>query len=148
MANPVCELIKTKEELEGPLPSLDGSAGAVLDFRGVVRAMEDGRRIDGIDYEAHPAMAEHQLRLIGEEAIERFGLTTAVIRHRTGLVAAGEVSLLARVTAPHRQAAIDGMEWLVNELKKKVPIWKHPQFQVTAPSRTNKNLQLEEPVRK
>jgi molybdopterin synthase catalytic subunit len=148
MANPVCELIKTKEELERPLPSLDESAGAVLDFRGVVRAIEEGRRIDGIDYEAHPAMAEHQLRLIAEEAIERFRLTTAVIRHRTGFVPAGEASLLARVTAPHRQSAIDAMEWLVNELKKKVPIWKHPQFQASEPSKNTKNLQLEESVRK
>lgn len=148
MANPVCELLETREELERPLASLDESAGAVLDFRGVVRDTEDGRKIQGIDYETHPAMAEHQLCVIGEQAIERFRLTTAVIRHRTGFVAVGEASLLVRVAAPHRQAAIEAMEWLVNELKKKVPIWKHPRFQVSDSSEAAKNLQLEDPVRK
>src|SRR3954470_5491057 len=148
MANPVSELLKTREELERPLTSLDGSAGAVLDFRGVVRGMQDGRKIDGIDYEAHATMAEHQLRLIGEQAIERFRLTTAVIRHRTGFVPVGDVSLLARVAAPHRQAAIEAMEWLVDELKKKVPIWKHPQFQENESSDAAKNLELQEPAQK
>lgn len=148
MANPLCELLETKEELERPLDPPDLSAGAVLDFRGVVRATEDGRKIGGIDYEAHPAMAEHQLTLIAEEAVERFRLTTAVLRHRTGFVAVGEASLLARVAAPHRQAAIEAMEWLVDELKKKVPIWKHPQFQTTESRGVTENLHIEEGVRK
>jgi molybdopterin synthase catalytic subunit len=148
MANPVCELLRTREELERPLDPPDVSAGAVLDFRGVVRATEDRRKIRGIDYEAHPAMAEHQLTLIAEEAVERFCLTTVVIRHRTGFVAVGEASLLARVAAPHRQAAIEAMEWLVDELKKNVPIWKHPQFQVIESLGLTENLHVEESVRK
>ena len=148
MENPLCELLETKEELERPLDPPDLSAGAVLDFRGVVRATEDGRKIGGIDYEAHPAMAEHQLTLIAEEAVERFRLTTAVLRHRTGFVAVGEASLLARVAAPHRQAAIEAMEWVVDELKKKVPIWKHPQFQTTESRGVTENLHIEEGVRK
>ena len=148
MANPVCELLKTREELERPLAAPDASAGAVLDFRGVVRATEDGRIIRGIEYEAHPAMAEHQLIVIAEQAIKRFRLTTAVIRHRTGFVGVGEASLLVRVAAAHRQAAIDAMAWLIDELKNKVPIWKHPQFQAAQSHPAAKNLQLEEGVRK
>jgi molybdopterin synthase catalytic subunit len=130
MANPVCELLSTQAELERPGDWPDESAGAVVDFRGVVRATEGGQSIQGIDYEAHPVMAQHQLRLIAQEAIDRFGLRLVMIRHRVGFVPVGQASLLARVAAPHRQAAIDAMEWLVDELKKKVPIWKHPKFDV------------------
>jgi molybdopterin synthase catalytic subunit len=102
----------------------------VVDFWGVVRVAEGERNISGIEYEAHPAMATHQLHLIGREAIERFGLKLAVVRHRIGLVPVGKASLFARVAAPHRQEALQAMEWLVDELKKRVPIWKHPKFDV------------------
>ena len=128
MANPVCELLLTKAELERTVEWPEVCAGAIVDFRGVVRGEEDGQVILGIEYEAHEAMARHQLDLIARDAIERFSLEMAVIRHRIGFVAVGETSLFARVAAPHRGEAIRAMEWLVDELKKKVPIWKHPQF--------------------
>ena len=130
MANPVCELLLTRAELERTVEEPEEGAGAIVDFRGVVRAEEQGKRIHGIDYEAHATMAGHQLRVIGREAMERFGLGLAVIRHRVGFVAVGEASLFARVAAPHRREAICAMEWLVDELKKRVPIWKHPQFEL------------------
>ena len=135
MANPVCELLLTKAELERAIEESPRGAGAVVDFRGVVRGEEEGKRISGIDYEANGAVAEHQLRVIGHEAMERFGLGQVVIRHRIGLVAVGEASLLARVAAPHRREAIRAMEWLVDELKKRVPIWKHFQFEANSLAR-------------
>ena len=128
MANPLCELLLTRAELERTVDGPEEGAGAIVDFRGVVRGEEQGKRIRGIDYEAHATMAEHQLQVLGREAMERFGLRLAVIRHRIGFVAVGEASLFARVAAPHRREAICAMEWLVDELKKRVPIWKHPQF--------------------
>ena len=128
MANPLCELLLTRAELERTVDGPEEGAGAIVDFRGVVRGEEQGKRIRGIDYEAHATMAEHQLQVLGREAMERFGLRLAVIRHRVGFVAVGEASLFARVAAPHRREAICAMEWLVDELKKRVPIWKHPQF--------------------
>ena len=130
MANPVCELLLTKAELEKPADWPQVCAGAIVDFRGVVRATELGRTIRGIDYETHAAMAEHQLQLIGREATERFGLQMALIRHRIGFVAVGEASLFVRVAAPHRREAIHALEWTVDELKKRVPIWKHPKFEL------------------
>lgn len=130
MANPVCELLLTKTELERSVEWPESGAGAIVDFRGVVRAEEQGHAILGIDYEAHAAMARHQLESIRRQAIERFGLHLAVIRHRVGFVAVGETSLLARVAAAHRREAIQAMEWMVDELKKKVPIWKHPKFEL------------------
>lgn len=130
MANPVCELLSSNADLEATGDWPDVSAGAVVDFWGVVRVQEGERNIKGIEYEAHPTMAEHQLRVIGKEAIERFGLRLAVVRHRVGFVPVGKASLFARVAAPHRKAALQAMEWLVDELKKRVPIWKHPKFEV------------------
>ncbi len=132
MANPVCELLLTEAELERALEWPEGPAGAIVDFRGVVRAVEQDRTIRGIDYEAHPVMALHQLRMIAREAVQRFDLEIVVIRHRIGFVEAGKTSLLARVAASHRPAALKGLEWLVDELKKRVPIWKHPEFELDA----------------
>jgi molybdopterin synthase catalytic subunit len=103
-------------------------AGAIVDFWGVVRALEDGREISGIEYEAHAAMAQHQLEKIVAEAREKFGVEEVILRHRVGIVAAGEASLFLRLTSAHRQAAFDGAQWIVAELKQKVPIWKRPLF--------------------
>jgi molybdopterin synthase catalytic subunit len=104
------------------------SAGAVLDFWGVVRELEDGRKIEGIDYEAHAAMAEHQMKVIADAAAETFRLNQVVLHHRIGFVRAGEASLFLRVSAQHRAAAFEASKWIVDELKKKVPIWKKPRF--------------------
>ena len=148
MANPVCELLLTKAELERTVEWPELYAGAIVDFRGVVRAKEDGRVIFGIEYEAHAPMARHQLDLIARDAMERFSLEMAVIRHRIGFVPAGEASLFARVAAPHRLAALQAMEWLVDELKKKVPIWKRPQFTSSPTDHAHLARGLGETVRK
>lgn len=99
-----------------------------MDFWGVVRALEDGREISGIEYEAHQAMAQHQLELIAEAARAEFGLEEVVLQHRIGFVAAGEPSLFLRVASAHRGAAFEASAWIVAELKKKAPIWKRPLF--------------------
>ncbi|HET9418214.1 MAG TPA: molybdenum cofactor biosynthesis protein MoaE, partial [Chthoniobacterales bacterium] len=90
--------------------------------------LEDGREIEGIDYEAHGAMAEHQLAMIAEQAAARFELRRVIIRHRVGFVAVGEASLFLQVAAGHRGAAFEASKWIVDELKLKVPIWKHPRL--------------------
>ena len=99
-----------------------------MDFWGVVREMEDGSEIAGIEYEAHHAMAEHQLRALAEEAAQSFDLRQVRITHRLGVVPAGEASLLVRVGSRHRAAAFQASVWIVDELKKRVPIWKRPMF--------------------
>src|ERR1700720_4026870 len=80
-------------------------AGAIVDFWGVVRGLEDGRHIEGIDYEAHPAMAEHQVRLIAQQSAKNFRLKKVIVHHRVGFVSAGEASLFLQVKAGHRAAA-------------------------------------------
>ncbi|SRR5713101_5195199 len=130
MANPVCEVLLTEARLGAPQNDTDLGAGAVVDFWGVVRGSEDGREIDGIEYEAHQEMAEHQLRRIAQGAIENFALTLIIIHHRIGFIATGQSSLFMRVASRHRAEAFRGSQWVVDELKKKVPIWKRPKFKV------------------
>ncbi len=109
------------------------SAGAVVNFWGVVRELEGKREIEGIDYEAHEAMATHQLLSVADEAVSKFALGAVIIRHRIGFVGVGEASLFLQVKAKHRQAAFEASVWLVDELKRKVPIWKHPKFKIDPP---------------
>ena len=128
MANPVCEVLVTDARLNAPESRVDPAAGARVEFQGIVRDSEDGREIEGIDYEAHQEMAEHQLKKIAEQAAIEFELRSVIIHHRIGFVAVGESSLFMRVCSRHRQAAFEGSRWIVDELKKKVPIWKRPRF--------------------
>lgn len=130
MANSVCEVLVTQGQLNAPENGVDPAAGARVDFQGIVRGSEDGREIEGIDYEAHREMAEHQLRQIAEQATIQFGLRSVIIHHRIGFVAVGEPSLLMRVCSGHREEAFQASRWIVEELKKKVPIWKRPKFKV------------------
>ena len=94
----------------------------------MVRRLEDGREIEGIDYEAHTEMAEHQLRQIAEQAVEKFRLQRVIVYHRIGFIAVGEPSLFVRVASPHRSEGFRASQWIVDELKKKVPIWKKPRL--------------------
>ena len=128
MANFVCEVLLTEGPLQAPPQNHHGDAGATLDFWGTVRRLEDGREIEGIEYEAHREMAENQLRQIAEQAVEKFRLQLVIIHHRIGFIAVGEPSLFVRATSLHRQEAFRASQWIVNELKRKVPIWKKPRF--------------------
>jgi molybdopterin synthase catalytic subunit len=128
MANFVCEVLLTETPLEALPQNHDGDAGATVDFLGVVRRLEDGREIEGIEYEAHRDMAEHQLRQIAQQAVEKFRLQLVIIHHRIGFIAVGEPSLFVRVASPHRGEGFRASQWIVDELKKKVPIWKRPKF--------------------
>ena len=92
--------------------------------------MEEGREIEGIEYEAHKAMAEHQCRAIVKSAAVKFEPTRVLIHHRIGFVPAGECSLFVRVSSQHRAKAFEASRWIVDELKRCVPIWKHPKFKI------------------
>jgi molybdopterin synthase catalytic subunit len=128
MAISVCEISMTQEPLDLPARSGDLGSGGVVDFWGVVRGLEEGREIIGIKYEAHPTMAEHQMQRIAEAAARRFDLSRIIIQHRTGFVPAGEASIVVRVESARRVAAFEANQWVMDELKRTVPIWKHPVF--------------------
>ena len=132
MAISVCEVSLTESALVLPEGPDDPQAGAVVVFWGAVRSTEDGREITGIEYEAHRAMAEHQMRLVAENAAEKFGVREIFLRHRIGFVPAAEPSVAVRVASGHRGAAFAASQWIMDELKRVVPIWKHPVFKEAA----------------
>ena len=130
MANFVYEVLLTEAPLDTPPRNHDDNTGALVDFWGVVRKLEDGRKIEGIEYEAHREMAEHQLRQIAEQAAEKFRLQLVMVHHRIGFIAVGEPSLFLRASSLHREEAFRASQWIVTELKKRVPIWKRPWFKM------------------
>ncbi len=127
MAISLCEVSISESPLV-VLNDVQADAGAVLDFFGIVRALENGREIAGIAYEAHRAMAEYQLSLIARMAAGTFGLARVEIRHRIGFVAVSEASVFLRVASEHRGSSFAGSQWIMDELKSRVPIWKRPVF--------------------
>ena len=128
MANCDCEVALMSGPLGLTSPENPLGAGATVEFFGNVRPLENGKEIDGIEYEAHREMAEHQLRKIAHEAAERFDLLAIRLHHGVGFVAVGETSLFLRVASAHRGAAFEASRWIVDELKKRAPIWKSVRF--------------------
>ena len=105
------------------------ACGAVVAFLGVVReTSDDDRRVSGLEYDAYPAMALSEMRAIGAEAVERFGAVRLAIVHRVGRLAIGEASVAIAAAAPHRADAFDACEFAIDELKKRVPIWKREHY--------------------
>src|SRR5476651_1011250 len=113
MAISVCEVSITQAPLDLPARGNDSASGAVVDFWGVVRALEDGKEITGIEYEAHLAMAEQQMRHIAVIATDKFGLAKVVIRHRIGFVPAAQASVVVRVESARRLAAFSANQWIM-----------------------------------
>ena len=112
------------ELLRGARPA--SGMGAVIYFVGVVRGTEDGLAIRGIDYEAFVKMVEHQFELLFDRIEQRWPIDSVRLVHRIGFVAAGEPSLWIELTAPHRGEAFAACQYLIEEMKRLVPIWKKP----------------------
>jgi molybdopterin synthase catalytic subunit len=104
------------------------AAGAIVLFLGTTRELTDGRQTVALDYEAYRAMAEQKLAELEAEARSRWPLVECLIVHRLGHVSAGEASVAIVVSAPHRREAFDAGEWLIDTLKRDVPIWKCEQW--------------------
>ena len=104
--------------------SVDLRDGASVEFLGIVRGEEKGRKIHFLDYEAYEPMAERAMGALVEEAKRRWDLHRIYLRHRIGRVAAGGVSVLIGVQAPHKEEAFEACRFLIGRIKKDVPIWK------------------------
>ena len=108
--------------------SKQGEDGAVVVFDGTVRNNTRGRRTLYLDYEAYEAMAERQMRELALEAQKKFGVRQVTMIHRLGRLTVGETSVLIVVASEHRAQAFDACRWLIDTLKKTVPIWKKETF--------------------
>jgi molybdopterin synthase catalytic subunit len=102
--------------------------GATSLFIGTVRDVNDGRAVSAIEYSAYEAMAEAELARITGEAAARFGTTSLVVEHRTGTLGLGDVSVGIAVAHAHRGPALDATRYVIEELKKRVPIWKREHY--------------------
>jgi molybdopterin synthase catalytic subunit len=100
--------------------------GALVCFSGVVRGREGDVSITAIEYEAHEEMARHQFGLIFDAIEQQWPVDSMRVVHRLGLVPVNEPSLWVEVTAPHRAEAFAACQFLIEEMKQKVPIWKKP----------------------
>ena len=105
-----------------------GSDGAVCVFDGIVRDNTRGRKTLHLDYEAYREMALEQMRKLADEAVAKFGVRDVAIVHRLGRLDVGETSVLIAVASAHRAAAFEACRWLIDTLKKTVPIWKRETF--------------------
>jgi molybdopterin synthase catalytic subunit len=105
-----------------------GPDGAVCVFDGIVRDNTRGRQTLHLDYEAYEEMALRQMHLLRAEAIEHHGVREVAIVHRLGRLAVGETSVLIVVASAHRGSAFEACRFVIDTLKKTVPIWKKEQF--------------------
>jgi len=102
--------------------------GAVILFLGVVRQVNEGRDVVGIDYAAYEGMAASELQAIVAEGASRFGTADLAVEHRLGELAVEEISVAIAVGHPHRDTAYSASRWVIEELKRRVPIWKREHY--------------------
>ena len=102
--------------------------GATALFVGTVRETNAGRPVTGLDYEAYEPMAEVELARIEDEAARAYPGVAVAVEHRLGALALGEASVVVAVAHAHRAPACDAMRRVVEELKRRVPIWKREHY--------------------
>jgi len=107
--------------LEDNVSPADGSD---LLFCGRVRNNSRGRNVQHIDYQVYPEMAVKEMERIAEEAIEKWRINRCVIVHRYGRVMPGESSIIILVSTPHRDESYTASRYIIDEIKKRVPVWK------------------------
>ena len=102
-------------------------SGAVVTFCGDVRNHDGGKEVASLLYEIHPSAPE-QIKVITQSVIGRFEIEKVAVAHRYGQIPIGETAFAVAVSAAHRQAAFDACAAIVDEVKAKLPIWKHQKF--------------------
>jgi molybdopterin converting factor subunit 1 len=125
-ASIVREKIDTAAELEKIKHPEDGAA---VVFEGVVRNHSRGRRTLFLEYEAYEEMALKQMESLADQALAQFQIRDVVMVHRLGRLEIGETSVLIIVASAHRAAAFEACRWLIDSLKRTVPIWKKEHFE-------------------
>jgi MoaE-MoaD fusion protein len=129
-ASPRVRIVRDSISTEAVLESFKKpDDGAAVVFEGVVRNQTRGRRTLYLDYEAYEPMALKQMESLAEEARAKFAIRDLAIVHRLGRLEIGETSVLIVVVSAHRAAAFEACRWIIDTLKKTVPIWKKEYFE-------------------
>jgi len=106
--------------------AVSNGIGAVIHFLGIVREKEGKEPISAIEYEAFDKMAVHQFNQIFDEVERKWPIESIRLVHRIGVVPVNQPSLWVELAAPHRGEAFAACQFLIDEMKLRVPIWKHP----------------------
>ncbi|CAN5864798.1 MAG: molybdenum cofactor biosynthesis protein MoaE [Acidimicrobiia bacterium] len=108
----------------------DPSAGAVILFLGTARDHSPGKSgISHLEYEAYSEQVEQKLAEIAEEAVDKWPVVRLAVEHRVGNVAVGQPSVAVAVSAAHRDEAFEAGRFVIDELKKRAPIWKKEHWE-------------------
>ena len=108
--------------------ALSPADGAALLFWGVVRNEHGGRAVSSLEYSAYAEMAEREMLRIADEARARWSTGAIHVVHRIGLLAVGEASVAIAVASPHRAEAYEASRYVIEELKRRVPVWKREGY--------------------
>jgi molybdopterin synthase catalytic subunit len=106
----------------------DPAAGGCVTFEGWVRNHNAARQVTRLDYQAYGPLAEDEGEAILDEARSKVGLRAARCVHRTGALAIGDMAVWVGVSADHRDAAFAACRWIIDEVKRRVPIWKNEHY--------------------
>ena len=106
----------------------DPAAGGCVTFEGWVRNHNEARAVTRLDYQAFAPLAEDEGEAILTEATARFALHAARCVHRVGALAIGDMAVWVGVSADHRDAAFASCRWIIDEVKRRVPIWKNEHY--------------------
>ena len=107
--------------------------GAVLMFAGTVRNQNDGRAVTGMRYDAYADMAARVLRAIADEAGARWDVSAIAAAHRTGELVIGDMAVAIAVSSPHRAEAFDAGRYVIEETKRRLPVWKQERYADAVP---------------
>ena len=106
----------------------DEDSGAVVLFLGTTRKTTDGRETVKLEYDCYEPMALSELSKLRDQAMKRWPIRKCLIVHRVGVVKIGEASVAIALSGPHRTEAFESCQWIMNRLKRDVPIWKREQW--------------------
>jgi len=114
----------SQDEEIAALQASSKSMGGIATFIGCARDFSEGREVTEISFDTYGSMALAEMNKLRDEAITKFALLDARIVHRIGVVGAGEQIVFVAAGAEHRAPALQACQWLIDELKLRVPIWK------------------------
>ncbi len=118
----------TNQPINHLIKSLHPHTGGIVTFDGRVRAINDGREVLSLEYEAYPELAVHEGHAIIREALEQFDILDACATHRTGHLVIGDIAVCIMSAAVHRKEAFEATEYIINAIKARVPIWKKEYY--------------------
>jgi molybdopterin synthase catalytic subunit len=107
---------------------IDANSGGIVIFEGCTRNNHNGKPVQSLTYEAFEPMAESELGLVRQEAMNQYNLNKCIIHHRLGMVPLTETALIVACSAAHRREAFEAAMWIVDRIKEKVPIWKYETY--------------------